>query len=323
MYAIEIENPVMLRWLLEHGCDPNATDDFGDTALIAAAARGVAECVRLLLDAGADPNLDSKTDSPIHSAANLVTARILAEAGADFAEINSDVRDELTHRPRTDSINCTPEEYHAAKHRVFGTSNPQLMNFPFWRAMVTCGQSAYQARAHFDQTSVNDEAVWCFERFGKSFTVLPEGRVIEIAGEHEDYYDQDFCIYNDVIVHHGDGTFDIYGYPKDIFPPTDFHTTTLVGNFIYIVGNLGYLGERRHGATQVFRLDIETLAIVPVETAGDSPGWISRHKAKLVGNSIELSGGKVCTLVGGSEGYEDNDRRYALNLDSMTWSKIS
>jgi ankyrin repeat protein len=213
MYAVENDDPAMLRWLLERGVDPNATDEFGGTALIAAAGNGATKCVGVLLEAGADPNLASGTESPIRSAANLEIARMLAEAGADFSEVNGDVRDEVTRRPRTDSITCTPEDYRAAKHRVFGNANPQLMNFPFWRAMVACGQTAYHARAHFDQGRLDDGAVWCFDRFGKSFTELADGRVVEIAGEHEDHYDPDFCIYNDVIVHHGDGNFEIYGYP--------------------------------------------------------------------------------------------------------------
>jgi hypothetical protein len=227
----------------------------------------------------------------------------------------------VTRRPHSDTIDCTPEEYHAAKHPVFGNANPQIMNFPFWRAMVACGQSAYQARVHFEQGRLDDGAVWCFQRFGMSFTVLPDGRVIEIAGEHEDHYDPDFCIYNGVVVHHGDGTFDIYGYPRDVFPPTDFHTATLVGDFIYIIGSLGYHGERRYGTTPVYRLDVTNLAIESVATIGESPGWISRHKARLVGSGIQVVGGKVCTLVDGQERYQDNPDAFVLDLPSRTWSR--
>lgn len=325
MYPVENDDAAMLRWLLERGVDPNARDDFGGTALIGAAGRGAAKCVRLLLDAGADPNLASSIESPIRSATNLEIARMLAEAGADFSEVNDHVRDEITGRRRTEAITCTPEEYHVARHRVFGDANPQVMNFPFWRAMVTSGQTAYHARAHFDQGRLDGDAIWCFDRFGKSFTVLPDRRVIEIAGEHEDFYDPDFCIYNDVIVHHGDGTFDIYGYPEDVFPPTDFHTATLVGNFIYIVGNLGYASERWPGTTRVYRLDIDTLAIERVVTSGESPGWISHHKAKRVedGNGIEVTGGKVCGYRDDGDTYDDNHDRYVLDLRSMTWAKIS
>jgi hypothetical protein len=27
----------------------------------------------------------------------------------------------------------------------------------------------------------------------------------------------------------------VYGYPESVFPPTDFHTATLVGEFIYVI----------------------------------------------------------------------------------------
>lgn len=39
--------------------------------------------------------------------------------------------------------------------------------------------------------------VWCFNRFGATRTKLPDGRTVCIGGEHEDFYDPDFYIYND------------------------------------------------------------------------------------------------------------------------------
>ena len=320
MLAIKDHDSTMLHWLLEKGVDPNVTDEFGGTALIEAAGNGDAECVRLLLNAGANALLGSDTSTPIKSAGNLEVARMLVRAGADIFDVDESVRDELTKRPRKDLIDSSPKDYHAAKHRIFGIANPQLMNLPFWQAMVACGTGAYSARSQFESEDFHGPAIWCFDRFGKSFTELLDGRVIEIAGEHEDYYDQDFCIYNDVIVHRGDGTFDIYGYPKDVFTPTDFHTATLVGNAIYIIGNLGYGGERRFGVTQVYRLDAETLTMESVETTGSPPGWIHGHRAKLVGNLIEVTGGEVCRVIGREECLEDNDRRFVLDLGTMMWS---
>jgi ankyrin repeat protein len=320
LLAIEMGDAAMLQWLLGKGADPNGTDEFGGTALVEAAGSGEAECVQLLLRGGADVNLRSNIHSPIQAAGSLEVARLLVRAGADPADMNDWVRAELTGRSKTEGIDCSPDEYRVAKHRVFGTANPQLMNFPFWRAMVRSGSSAYGARAHFEQGRI-DEAVWCFDRFGKSLTELPDGRILEIAGEHEDFYDPDFCIYNDVIVHHGGGKFDIYGYPKDVFPPTDFHTATLVGGCICVIGNLGYRDERRYGRTQVYRLDVESLAFEPVETLGHSPGWIGHHRARLVGNTIEVTGGKVCGWIDGKEIYEDNHGQFLLDLGTMTWSK--
>ncbi|BAZ40570.1 ankyrin [Calothrix sp. NIES-4101] len=88
-----------------------------------------------------------------------------------------------------------------------------------------------------------------------------------------------FFIYNDVVVHQGDGTFTIFGYPQDIFPPTDFHTATLVEKYIYIIGCLGYRNERICEYTPVYRLNCHTFNIEKVETNGEKPGWISQHQA--------------------------------------------
>jgi hypothetical protein len=49
------------------------------------------------------------------------------------------------------------------------------------------------------------------------------GSVVEIGGEHEDWYDPDFSIYNDVFVYDGRGKIQIYSYPEKEFPPADFH----------------------------------------------------------------------------------------------------
>ena len=57
---------------------------------------------------------------------------------------------------------------------------------------------------------------------GQSQTELPDGRLICVAGEHEDSYDPDFHIYNDVVVFDPSGEYEIYGYPQNVFPPTDF-----------------------------------------------------------------------------------------------------
>jgi ankyrin repeat protein len=323
MYAVANSDTAVLRWLLEQGLDPNETDEFGGTALIEAAQVGSAECVRMLLDAGADVHHCCNSSPAIQQTSNVDVVRVLIEAGADLNDINGDVRAALTRLPVDKSINCTLAEYREAKHRVFGTANPEKMNFPFWKAMVAAGASAYQARAHFEEVRLGDDPVWCFDRFGKSINALPDGRIIEIAGEHEDFYDPDFCIYNDVIVHRGDGNFDIYGYPAAVFPPTDFHTATLVGDFIYIIGSVGYRGERHFGATPVYRLNIDSLAIEPVATSGDAPGWISRHKAKLVQSGIEVTGGKVSNSGGDKELYEDNPNTYVLDLATGVWSRVS
>ncbi len=65
-------------------------------------------------------------------------------------------------------------------------------------------------------------------------------RLVQIAGKHEDFYDPDFYIDNDVIVHDTKGKFKIYSYPEEVFSPTDSHSATFPDRFIYIIGSIGY-----------------------------------------------------------------------------------
>lgn len=60
MYAIESNKPEMLRWLIAEGFNIEATDIFGNTALILATEYSATECVRILLEAGANP---TRTDN--------------------------------------------------------------------------------------------------------------------------------------------------------------------------------------------------------------------------------------------------------------------
>jgi ankyrin repeat protein len=324
VYPIPNGHRNMLAWLLSEGLNPDETDDAGKTPLMEAAEYGATECVRLLLNAGANIHVSNSYDQmAIAAASNLEIVRLLVNAGADLNEISGEMRAALTKLPNDGQIDASREEYLAGKHPRFGTANPEKIDCPFWKAMIRAGTGAWSARDYFDDKNVELEPVWCFERFGKSITELPDGRIIEIAGEHEDYYDPEFCIYNDVIVHHGDGTFDIYGYPCEVFPPTDFHSATLVGKFIYIIGSVGYGGERQHDVTPVYRLDIDTIAIEEVQTSGDNPGWIDRHKGTLRGSAeIHVRGGKVCTRTIDEEDLVDNPFEYVLNLNTLVWRKL-
>jgi hypothetical protein len=40
------------------------------------------------------------------------------------------------------------------------------------------------------------------------------------------------------------GRVDICGYPQDVFPPTDFHTATLLEDAILLIGAAGYTAKR-------------------------------------------------------------------------------
>ena len=324
-YAIQKDNVAMLKCLLEHGFNPEQRDEFFNTALIEASEHSSVKCLKSLIDRGADLFAENQvSEQAIAVASNLEIVTALVEAGSDINGVSKETRAKVLGYSVDEAPVISEEEYFKGRARVFGTSNPERANNPFWLAMVKCGGTAYHAASKFDKKRIiyKDGPVWSFDRFGKSITPLPDGRIIEIAGEHEDHYDPDFCIYNDVFVHDGQGHCEIYTYPRDLFPPTDFHTATLADGYIYIIGNLGYGEDRRPGYTQAFRLEINTLKMERVETTGDIPGWINRHKAKYDGKStITIEGGKLIIDQNGKEGYIDNEYQYSLCLKSMEWKR--
>jgi hypothetical protein len=262
-------------------------------------------------------------DNALSLAANEPVIRQLVKAEEDLTDINKEMRRLLTRMEGSEKLHVTRDEYLSGRYLRFGRSNPEEMNVPFWREMVQTGINAYQAEMQFDNPNNCDKPVWCFDRFGTSFTELPDGRFVQIAGEHEDYYDPDFCIYNDVFIHERSGKFQIFGYPKDVFPPTDFHTATYFDGFIYIIGGLGYQGERQFGTTPVYRLNCKTWKIQTVNISGESPGWIYKHKAVLTNDStVVIVGGTVCREKDGQEDHTDNNEQYRLDLKTMHWDRI-
>lgn len=212
------------------------------------------------------------------------------------------------------------ETFEAWRTPRFGTENPTRLDNPLWASLVHDRINAYQVNKRFGyERHYGTQPTWCFDRFGQTTTTLDDGRTIYIGGEHEDYYDPDFYIYNDVVVVSPDGTVAVYGYPRAVFPPTDFHSATLDGDRIWIVGSLGYGDERRIGTTQVCRLDLKSMAIEPIATAGESPGWIHKHEAQLVERAIVVRGGRVEHAADAP--LEENIDDWALDLATLTWTR--
>lgn len=215
----------------------------------------------------------------------------------------------------------TRDDFLRARTRRYGSSNPERMEEPFWIGMIRSGVCGYSATQHFKgPSSMGREPVWCAQRFGQSLTLLPNGRVVLIGGEHEDSYDPDFCIYNDVVIRETDGSISILGYPESVFPPTDFHTATLIDDALYIIGSLGYWGRRDYGRTPVHRLDLRTWRMDRLETTGSGPGWIHGHRATRVGDhGILVAGGEVLTWEGGEEHSVDNSQGFVLDTRDLVW----
>lgn len=205
-----------------------------------------------------------------------------------------------------------------------GTTHPELMSNPVWEWIFRSGLDAFQTNQRFEgPSSIETGPCWTADRFGQSSTELPDGRIVMVAGEHEDSYDPDFFIYNDVIVRRPDGRIDIYGYPPEVFAPTDFHSATLIGERILLIGSLGYPDDRRGGETQVMLLDTRTWEIANQETSGENPGWIHGHAATLSqdGTAVRITGGEIdqdseATLL-------ENIDEWELDLDHWRWKRLT
>jgi hypothetical protein len=228
--------------------------------------------------------------------------------------------------------------------RRFGASNPERMRLEHWEWMVRHAGGPYGVRQSLglepnyrscggDGGCGLADPDWCFSRFGMTRTVMNDGRIICVGGEHEDWYDPDFCIYNDVIVLKPDpgrqtvtadsGHVEIYGYPAAVFPPTDFHSSTLVGDRLIIVGRLGYVPERVLDRTPVLSLDTGSFQMAKVPCSGDSPGWIYKHHASFDPSShaITVRGGMVQRP--GVEQHLPFRALHRLHLAERRWELVS
>jgi hypothetical protein len=152
-----------------------------------------------------------------------------------------------------------------------------------------------------------------------SETVLADGSRLCVGGEHEDYYDPDFCIYNDAVVISPDGgRVAVYAYSKRAFPPTDFHAAVPMptgpggAEEVWLVGSVGYKSADRRAysaPTQVLRIDPRTMHVALVETCGDDwPVWASF-------GSLEALDGDGCKALDG--------RRIEVRVGVGRWTRTT
>lgn len=218
--------------------------------------------------------------------------------------------------------------YQAFKYRNFGTKNPTNITNPFYQWVIKHNLDVWSIQKILIDPYIEEKLGalprWSQARMGQSRTVLSDGRIILIAGEYEDYYDPNFCIYNDVSVIHTDGTIEIYNYLKTVFPPTDFHTATLVSQgeheHIIIIGSLGYPDERQYTHTPVYRLNTQNFKIEQVATR-NSMGWIGSHTATLKDNQIIITGGQF--LIDETTPLLENIDTWVLNLNTLIWKNTT
>ncbi len=302
-------------WLLDEGFDPNAVDDIKWGALERAVYNDDLATAEALLAAGANPfgAPEKEYTSPVREATSEQMRALFVRFGVNPAKFEYDISPEAARLSFLSERTLTQEEFDTHRSQRVGDANPERFLPTFWHEQMRTGR--YSAPKHLEHVRDRAKPVWSFSRYGRSVTPLPDGRLVLIGGEHEDGYDPDFCIYADVTVLDGKGGVDHFIYPHDVFPPTDFHTATLYDDQIWLIGSLGYREQRQEGVTQVLRLNPTDFSIHRVETSGDAPGWISRHRSILDTDEIILTGGKIIP------GYHDNEQTYRLNLKTLGWAK--
>ena len=237
----------------------------------------------------------------------------------------------LADRDQEPGPDVTPKLFRQWQKARRGQIPAEDMTNPVWRWLFRGRIDPFHANERFKSrlgkllgtVDFPEEPRWAGCRMGQSRTQLSDGRTFWIAGEHEDYYDPDFFIYNDVIVEQGNGEIQIYGYPKTSFRPTDLHSATAINNeqSILLIGSIGYSDQRDVGRTQLYALDTETLAIDSIESIGDQPGWINKHHARLSedGATIFVTGGEVMT----KDGFLENIDDWSLSLSDFRWTRLT
>lgn len=339
-WIIDSRQPDALRWwLAQPGADVETPlGGLRDTPLLAAVENDDLPMASALLQAGADPQrYNDNNGCPMNSARSRAMLELLVAHGGQIQHLGRDGTRLWLGQPLWDErepgwlVTCTPDEFKQHHTPRPGRHNGEDVTTAFHLAMLESGESAYGAGEAFGlNRSFSDtpwQHIWNADRFGQSLTGLPDGRWVQIGGEHEDGYDPDFFIYADVIVHtppsEPGGAWDrrVFAYPEDVFPPTDSHTATLVDGRIIVIGCLGYPAQRRPGETPVYALDAHTFQMQRLDVTGTGPGWLHKHQAQRVAPGVvEVWGGERCT---GADQWQAVPGRWRLDLAQLQWQAVA
>lgn len=302
------------------------------TPLSEAVANGSTDSVILLLERQNEFNISQNWESLIQDCEDSKTFRVLlseSEAQSISGIGLTKVRNVLGSSPLGGHMPVTFTDFQQGRHVPICTQNPEDITQPYRVMMVQLGRQAHWAGTHFNEerkpSLSRRHPIWCADRFGQSVSLMPDGRLIFIGGEHEDYYDENFCIYNDVIVAYPDGDIKILGYPTSVFPPTDFHTATTIGDRIYILGGLGYADQRKD-QMPAYVLDTVTYEMKKLKTSGTDPGWIFEQTTTITGpNLLQISGGKKIVRTGFCKRKQEvskNESVFILDLSHGEWLEV-
>ena len=247
LIAVENDDLATARALLSYGADPDARwqppPESPDPEVLAMFDDGP--------DAGREGYLQScRVPDEVDVYWECLSdgmARLLVGAGLDPAGFDIYANDECffpaaVGADRITPITVTREDFQAHSNPRPGRTNPEEHLPAFWSEQIRTCRTAYDAeRTIMGKTATTGGPVWSFARYGRSATRLDDGSWLLVAGEHEDSYDDDFAIYADVTVISPAGTARHFIYPEDVFPPTDFHSASLIKDTLWLVGNLGYM----------------------------------------------------------------------------------
>lgn len=282
--------------LLQEDANPNYTNTFEgsplDNLYFGSKVKIQIAILERLLEAGASPNF--RLASRINS--NGCFLNRIENPDSRFVTISDQQKERIKQllvkhsaMPVSEIKANTP-----LPTTIRGTKNPQKITAPYYYYVMSKGYNADRIRQQTQFEPIKRRKVpktylfratekyyplWNYHIFGTSSTLLADGSVVHIGGEHEDWYDEDFCIFNDVVKIDAAGNAQIYFYPTTTFPPTDFHTATLYQNQIIIIGGLGYTNQRQMEETPVFALNLDNFSIQTWQTKGQKPGWIYKHIA--------------------------------------------
>ena len=325
-YAIDGHQPALVRWLLEIGADVDQMDASGVTALMHAADVDDVACADVLIAAGAEVDRYVFGTALGRATSRAMVERLLA-AGAGptaplagrtarrgWAAAGSRCHAADRHRRRVRARLGPPlrRRQSGADERAVLAGDDSLRHPGLWRRADVRGAADVPARPDLVRAPLRPVADLSARRphradrrrargFLRSGLLHLQRRLRAFAGGRRS---------------------PSTATRRTLFPPTDFHTATLMGDVIVVIGALGYQGARGYGETPVFRLDLTTFRMERLETTGDGPGWIYKHRADPAGpHRIRVRGGSIVALRGGKEVHDLNQDEFVLDVSSGRWSR--
>ncbi|GAM25233.1 hypothetical protein SAMD00019534_084080 [Acytostelium subglobosum LB1] len=192
-----------------------------------------------------------------------------------------------------------------------------------WRSAMKYDPSFEYKEYYFEKRAITAQNCfrWITPKFAgqmptkrfKHTSTFVNGKIIFIGGQETDTKRFNDIIYYDT----ANNTFSRPMIKGDRVPNFSRHTSTLVGNSIYIFG--GYDGHGTNFDLAVFNTANRTWTNVPKEfVLGAAPVSRTNHASAAVGSTVYIFGGNNNDQFGR---YQVLDDLHALNTETMTWEQ--